>query len=96
MDVIRLYDSPGTLFYCDPPYVHITRGDSKAYAFEMDEEAHRNLARVLAACHGKVALSGYRCPLMDDLYKGWRRYDAEPKKCHSVKEMRQEALWTNY
>src|SRR5947209_8341594 len=33
-DVIRLYDSPTTLFYCDPPYVHSTRGDSKAYGFE--------------------------------------------------------------
>lgn len=26
IDVIRLYDSRNTLFYCDPPYVHATRG----------------------------------------------------------------------
>lgn len=32
IEVIQLYDSPGTLFYCDPPYVHLTRGDKKAYA----------------------------------------------------------------
>src|SRR5205085_953565 len=30
IEVIRLYDSAGTLFYCDPPYVHSSRGDSKA------------------------------------------------------------------
>ena len=41
VDVIRLYDSPSTLFYCDPPYLHATRGDSKAYGFEMDEDQHR-------------------------------------------------------
>src|SRR5437868_1361469 len=28
IDIIRLYDSPGTLFYCEPPYLHSTRGDS--------------------------------------------------------------------
>jgi len=33
--VIRLYDSKETLFYCDPPYIHTTRGDSKAYSNEM-------------------------------------------------------------
>lgn len=96
IDVIRLYDSPETLFYCDPPYVHITRGDSNAYAFEMDEKAHRELADILGDCKGKVAISGYRCDLMDKLYEGWRCYEAPLKKCHSVKELRQEALWMNY
>lgn len=38
IDVIRLYDGPNTLFYCDPPYVHTTRGDAKAYGFEMNVE----------------------------------------------------------
>ena len=33
LDLIRLYDSPGTLFYCDPPYLHSNRGDSKALGF---------------------------------------------------------------
>ena len=96
LDVIRLYDGPDTLFYCDPPYVHSTRGDDKAYAFEMGENEHEELAEVLHACQGKVAISGYRCDLMDELYKSWRRDDAVAKKAHSVKELRQEALWTNY
>ncbi|MBI2852425.1 MAG: DNA adenine methylase [Chloroflexi bacterium] len=95
-DFIKLYDSNDTLFYCDPPYVHESRKDVKAYAFEMDEEAHRELAEVLHGCKGKAAISGYRCNLMDELYRDWRRYDALPKNCHSVKEPRQEALWMNY
>lgn len=96
IDVIRLYDSPSTLFYCDPPYVHESRGDTKAYAFEMDEHEHRDLAKVLRGCTGKVAISGYRCKLMDELYSDWRRFDAPKKRCHSVKKLRQESVWMNY
>jgi DNA adenine methylase len=95
-DAIRLYDGPETLFYCDPPYLHTTRGDSKAYGFEMDEQEHIDLAAVLHGCKAKVALSGYRNKLMDRLYKDWRRFDADPKQCHSVKQVRQECLWMNY
>lgn len=95
-EVIRLYDSAQTLFYCDPPYVHSSRGDSKAYGFEMTDAGHTDLLRVLNQCKGKVAVSGYRCDLMDELYKTWRRIDAPPKHCHSIKKLRQEALWTNY
>ncbi len=95
-ELIELYDSTKTLFYCDPPYVHETRGDSSAYAFEMDEQAHRDLALVLKSCKGKVAISGYKCSLMDELYPNWRRFEAPVKNCHSVKKPRQEALWMNY
>ena len=96
LDVIRLYDSPQTLFYCDPPYLHSTRGDNKAYAFEMDEDEHRELASVLRSCAGMVAISGYRNDLMDRLYEGWTRVDAPEKTTHSVKRPRRESLWTNY
>jgi DNA adenine methylase len=95
-DVIRLYDTKKTLFYCDPPYLHDTRGDSKAYGFEMDEQAHIDLASVLHRVKGKVALSGYRNKLMDKLYRDWRRFDADPKHCHSIKKLRQECVWMNY
>ncbi len=96
LDVIRLYDDPGTLFYCDPPYLHETRGDSKAYGFEMDAEQHVALAAALHRIAGKAAISGYRCDLMDRLYRGWRRFDADEKHCHSIKQLRQECVWMNY
>ncbi len=96
LEVIRLYDDPGTLFYCDPPYVHSSRGDRKAYGYEMSDEEHCELAAVLNRIRGKAAVSGYRCDLMDELYRGWKRHDAPTKACHSVKKLRREALWTNY
>lgn len=95
-EVIRLYDSTQTLFYCDPPYLHETRGDSKAYGFEMDNEQHEELSELLGRCEGKVAVSGYRCPPMDKWYRGWRRYDAPAMQCHSTKTTRHECLWMNY
>ena len=66
-EVIRLYDDEGTLFYCDPPYPHATRGDSKAYGFEMMDDDHRDLAVLLSRLKGKVVMSGYRGSLMDGL-----------------------------
>jgi len=95
-EVIELYDDPKALFYCDPPYPHASRGDAKAYGFELSDEEHAKLARTLRKVRGKVAISGYRCDLMDSFYKGWRRVEAPQKLCHSIKKARQEALWMNY
>ena len=98
VDIIRLYDGPRTLFYCDPPYLHATRGDSKAYGFEMDESQHREFAEAANACSGKVAVSGYDHPLMDELFepRRWRKTLGINKVIHSTKGTRQEVLWTNY
>jgi DNA adenine methylase len=96
VELIKLYDSADTFFYCDPPYLHETRGDSKAYAFEMDLEQHQQLAKVLNKVRGKAAISGYRCEQMDIWFKGWKRFDAPMKQCHSIKKVRQECLWMNY
>ncbi|MBF6559305.1 MAG: DNA adenine methylase [Candidatus Binataceae bacterium] len=95
-EVIRLYDEESTLFYCDPPYLHETRGDCKAYGFEMTDQDHQQLAWLLSGIKGKAAVSGYRGPLMNKLYKDWHRHDAPLKQCHSIKKIRQECLWTNY
>jgi DNA adenine methylase len=96
IEVIKRYDSEDTLIYCDPPYVHDTRGDNKAYAYEMTDEQHRELASVLRNVKSKVALSGYHCDLMDELYGDWRYLEAPIKNCHSVKKPRTEVLWINY
>ncbi|AUW95319.1 DNA methyltransferase [Sulfobacillus thermotolerans] len=96
IDVIHAYDSPDTLFYCDPPYPHESRGDNKAYRYEMTDKEHVVLAKVLHDVRGCVAISGYRCDLMDELYGDWKRIDADPAVCHSVKGERQESLWVNY
>lgn len=96
LEVIRLYDSRNTFFYCDPPYPHSSRNDNKAYGTEMTDEEHTQLSCALHRIKGKAAVSGYRCDLMDILYKDFKRHDASAKMCHSVKKPRREALWVNY
>jgi DNA adenine methylase len=96
LQVIKAYDAGDTLFYLDPPYPHESRGDSKAYRFEMTEAEHRELSALLHSVEGRVAISGYQCRLMDELYGDWRREDAPAKMCHSVKQLRTEAVWVNH
>lgn len=98
IDIIKLYDSDTTLFYCDPPYIHSTRGDSKAYGYEMTDKQHSELAAVLNQVEGKVAISNYECDLMAELYPSpkWTKHFGPNKTIHTTKDKRQEVLWTNY
>ena len=96
LEIIERYDSSETLFYCDPPYVHTTRGDSKAYRYEMTDKDHRDLAQKLKNIKGKVAVSGYDGTLYDEIFSGWTKIKSPAKLCHSVKQERVEVLWVNY
>ena len=98
IDVINLYDSKETLFYCDPPYIHETRGDTKSYGFEMEDHDHRALAKTLNSIEGLAAISNYECELMEELYPSgkWKKFYSPEKTIHSTKDTRQEVLWVNY
>lgn len=103
ISVIRRYDSAETLFYCDPPYPHDSRSDINAYAFEMTDDQHRELAEVLHSVKGLVALSGYHGDLMNELYGDWQYVEAPSRQAHSTntrhdssKRERTEVLWVNY
>jgi len=96
LNVIDRYDTPDTLFYCDPPYPHAARSDRHIYRGEMSDAEHRSLAELLRSTEGKVAISGYRCALMDELYGDWNRIDAPLRPARAGKGKRQEALWVNY
>lgn len=98
INVIKLYDSKETLFYCDPPYIHTTRGDRNAYKFEMTDEQHTELAITLNNVEGMVAISNYDCELMRELYPApkWSMVISPEKTIHSTKDKRQEILWINY
>lgn len=81
IEVIQRYDTPRTLFYLDPPYVHETRSKwaGKSYRHEMTDDQHRELLVLLNGINGMAIISGYDCELYNDLLgaTGWIRKENE-------------------
>lgn len=99
LDCIRAYDSPEAVIYVDPPYPGEAR-NSVGYRHEMPQaEQHRKLAAVLQECQGTVLLSGYRCPLYDDLFAGWGALELDAIKSNGGREgaigKTTEVIWSN-
>ena len=96
--VIATHDSPETLFYLHPPYVHATRAlgvmpGSHGYTHEMSDADHETLAERLAAVAGMVGLSGYHGALYDRLYASWERIEVAALADGAAR--RTEVLWFN-
>ena len=82
-EVFATYDTPDTLFYCDPPYVPDTRRGG-GYPHEMTLEDHKDLVEILLNIQGMALLSGYRHEVYKPLEQaGWARLDF-PTACHAV------------
>lgn len=99
LDVIRREDTTETLFYADPPYVHLTRATKKGYAFEMTEADHHELLDVLRGVKGKVILSGYASELYDHKLHDWSRHAFEvPNNAAGGRKKRRmtEVVWSNF
>lgn len=107
-DIIRLYDTPDTFFYLDPPYMPETR-KSGCYEHEMTTEDHQQLVGILESVKGKAMLSGYPNGLYDSL--GWRKQEwstvcnaagrtrasgLQGKGVLSALQQRTEVVWMNY
>lgn len=101
LSFIRELDSPETLFYCDPPYLHETRSSTGEYEHEMSYEQHETLLHYLHRIQGKFILSGYHSELYDKFsaVAGWRLVEVEiDNKASSskTKQRKTECLWMNY
>ncbi len=97
-EIIRRYDTPETLFYCDPPYMLSTRNSHGDYAYEMTVEEHQELAEALNSVKGHVVLSGYASPEYDEWYAGWERVEFEATVSVRLdkgrsQDRRTEVLW---
>jgi DNA adenine methylase len=70
LNVIQRWDSPQTLFYCDPPYPGADQGHYGGYTI-LDLE---NLIKTLDKCDGSFLLSNYDQPTID-IPKDWERFE---------------------
>lgn len=97
LDVIQQYDKPQTLHYVDPPYPLSTRGmraRNKCYQFEITEDDHHELSKLLHQVDGYVVLSSYPSPMYDELYKGWQSIEKQTQGNGNTGAMeRTEVLW---
>ncbi len=71
---IKMFDSPDTLFYCDPPYMlHTTTKESRGGFFSNQSEfPHDRLARVLNSIQGRAMISYFQDASLVKLYPNWR------------------------
>ena len=101
IEVILAHDTPDTLFYIDPPYMHDTRvrinmKNSRGYRHEMTDDDHMALIDVLQTVQGMVILSGYPHPLYEDSLDGWDRYDKTARiSSGRGTSTRTECIWMN-
>ncbi|MGR3318784.1 MAG: DNA adenine methylase [Candidatus Anammoxibacter sp.] len=76
-ECIQKYDSPGSLFYCDPPYINV-EGYYGKDCFINDD--HYKLAEILHSAIGKVMITHYKNDIYGKLYEGWNRFEYESFK----------------
>lgn len=98
LEIVARYDSPRTLFYVDPPYVHSTRKKglvtkSRGYRHELTDAQHRQLALMLRGAKGMVMISGYASALYDELYGDWLQVSVKARADRNAP--RTECLWFN-
>lgn len=98
IDVLQQHDSPETLHFVDPPYVHSTREirSQGGYRHEMSDDDHAELIEVLTGLQGMVVLSGYQSELYADLLGTWQMHTTEARASGGRgTTTRTEGVWLN-
>lgn len=93
-DLIKVYDRPKALFYCDPPYY---KTEKYYTATEFKEEQHVQLRNVLSNIKGKFILTYNDCDYVRELYKDCNIKEIE--RLHNLRDdgsRYKELLITNY
>ncbi len=84
-----------TLIYCDPPYmIHTRRQHRLIYRYELSDDDHRELLRILLRLPCMVMISGYWSELYSTALSRWRavRYTARTRGG----SLAEEWIWMNF
>ncbi len=93
-DVVRRYDRPHTLFYCDPPY-----WGTEGYGVDFGLDEYTKMADLAKSIKGKMAISVNDIPEMRKIFKGLDMTELQTKYTLSGgggQKVAQELLIRNY
>jgi DNA adenine methylase len=92
--VLSRYDSTGTLFFVDPPYIPETRVSGR-YRYELTHNDHREIVARLLTFQGMIVLSGYKHETYTPLERaGWKRIDYKTRtNASDFRARRVESIW---
>ncbi len=91
--LIERYNRENVLMYIDPPYVRSTR-NNRIYKHEFTDDDHRRLLELCNKSKAKIVISGYDCPLYQDMLKSWNHYTTQ---CTTESgKTKEESIWLNY
>lgn len=97
LEVLKKHDTPETLHYVDPPYMHETRVmGSRVYRHEMSQDDHEELLQLLLQLEGFVVLSGYENELYSGALNGWEIHKIASRiSAGRGTAIRTECVWLN-
>lgn len=98
IDVLQQHDTPETLHFIDPPYVHDTRvlRSQGGYRHELSDDDHDDLLAAILDLEGFVVLCGYESDLYNDALTGWEKHSTDARiSAGRGTAMRQEVVWLN-
>lgn len=95
LEVIERFGYENVFMYLDPPYLIETRaGRKKQYAYEMDDDDHEELLKLILRSPAKIMISGYESEMYNDYLHDWEKEAFE--SCVQGGAKRQEIVWMNY
>ncbi|CAE14770.1 unnamed protein product [Leptospira phage LE1] len=72
IELTKIYDSEGTLFYLDLPYLAESRNTKNLYTKEFSQvEQHVSVLETLTKIKGMAVVSHYPHPVYDEIFSGW-------------------------
>ncbi len=91
LEVIKYWDAPTAVIYCDPPYMQATR-KSGGYTCETSNSHHAALVQLLLGAQGAVVLSGYDDPVYQPLLDAGWHITRINTACHAAGKIRGSGL----
>lgn len=95
LKIIKIWDSPNTLMYVDPPYLS-KDSTTEPEENEMSIDDHIKLATLLNNSKSYIVLSGHPSTLYNRLYQDWDCVKKVGRKTKRRKDRRIECIWKNY